>query len=278
MPDVRTLNNPWLVAAWPGMGHVAVSAGYYLMAKLGMNLIAEFSAEELFDVEHVEVKDGIIQAGRLPRSRFFAWTDPEGKRDLVVFIGEAQPPLGKYRFCRKLIEYARELHVERFFTFAAMGTQMHPSHESRVFAASTDEEGLAELKRHDLEILEDGQIGGLNGVLLGAAAEAGIGGSCLLGEMPHVFAQLPFPKASKAVLEAFGRITGITVDLDELSEQSRQMEERLGDLLAQMQQAIASQEQGPGEEEATFPEPPAEEEGLSIDDARRLEQLFTRAK
>ena len=112
----------------PGMGHVAVSAGYYLMAKLGMYLQAELPARDLFDVEHVEFKGGIIGAGRLPRSRFFAWRDSAGRHDLLVFIGEGRPPLGKYVFCRGLIEYARGLGVERVFTFAAMATQMHPGH------------------------------------------------------------------------------------------------------------------------------------------------------
>ena len=45
MADEIRLNKPWLVAVWPGMGHVAISAGYYLMAKLGMHRLAEFSAE-----------------------------------------------------------------------------------------------------------------------------------------------------------------------------------------------------------------------------------------
>ncbi len=104
MADETSLARPRLVAAWPGMGHVAASAGYYMMAKLGMHLQAELPARELFDVDHVDVKHGIIRTGRLPRSRFFAWHDPGGRHDLVVFIGEAQPPLGKYTFCRGLIE------------------------------------------------------------------------------------------------------------------------------------------------------------------------------
>ena len=37
-----------------------------------------------------------------------------------MVTGEAQPPLGKYTFCRRLIEFARGLGVERVFTFAAM--------------------------------------------------------------------------------------------------------------------------------------------------------------
>src|SRR5262245_33345114 len=126
MAERLRLNHPWLVAVWPGMGNVALSAGYYLLAKLGMHVIAEYEARELFDVDHVAVKEGIIQTGRRPRNRFFVWKDPNQKRDLVVFLGEAQPPIGKYQFCHKLIEYARQLAVERVYTFAAMATQMHP--------------------------------------------------------------------------------------------------------------------------------------------------------
>lgn len=57
-----------------------------------------------------------------------------------------------------------------------------------------------------MELVEDGHIGGLNGMLLGAAGEMGLRGACLLGEMPHIFAQLPFPKASLAVLKVFTMI------------------------------------------------------------------------
>jgi hypothetical protein len=47
------LNRPWLVAVWPGMGGVALNAGIYLLAKLGMSEIAEYETGELFDVDHV---------------------------------------------------------------------------------------------------------------------------------------------------------------------------------------------------------------------------------
>src|SRR5262249_54649704 len=154
-----------------------------------------------------------------------------------VFLGEAQPPLGKWPFCRQLIDYGKQLGVERVFTFAAMATQMHPQHRSRVFGVATDGPALDELKRLELEVLEDGRISGLNGVLLGAAAEGGLRGACLLGEMPHIFSQLPFPKASLAILETFTTLTGIPVDLDELAEQARITEQQLGELLIRVEQA-----------------------------------------
>jgi len=269
------LNHPWLVAVWPGMGHVATSSGYYLLAKLGMQLLAEFAPGALFDVEHVEVKDGLIRMGQLPRSRFFSWTDPQGRHDLIVFIGEAQPPSGKHAFCRQVIEYARGLGVERVFTFAAMATAMHPEHDARVFGAATDDESLAELKRLDLQLLEDGHIGGLNGVLLGVAAEIGLRGTCLLGEMPHIFAQLPFPKAALAVLKVFTTIANIELDFSELSQQARLVDQELGKILAGLERELAERE--PAEEETFSPES-SEEEQIRAEDERRIEQLFDQAR
>lgn len=269
------LNRPWLVAVWPGMGHVALNAGIYLLAKLEMALISEFDAADLFDVAHVEVKAGLIHTGRRPRNRFFLWKDPQQRHDLLVFVGEEQPPLGKHSFCRQLISYARTLGAQRVITFAAMATQMHPEHRSRVFGAATDAENLAELKRMELEILEDGHIGGLNGLLLGTAAEQGLSGTCLLGEMPHIFSELPFPKASLAILEVFTSMAGIELDFTELGEQARVMEERLGELLAQVEEAYESR--FPAAEEEYTPEA-IEEPQIGAADYQRIEQLFALAE
>jgi len=276
MSETLKLNHPWLVAVWPGMGHVAISAGYYLMAKLGMHLLAEFSPRELFDADHVEVNQGIISSGRLPRSRFFVWQDPQGQRDLVVFIGEAQPPLGKYAFCRKLIEFAQDIGIERVFTFAALATQMHPQRQPSVFCAATSQAQLTDLHNLQLQVLNEGRIGGLNGILLWAAAEAGLNGVCRLGEIPHIMSQLPFPAASLAVLRAFQSLAGIEVDLTELTDQAQVMNEKLGELLAEAEQAL--QEVEPAEKEAEDFAAPVVQPRLSAVEEERIERLFEQAK
>jgi len=275
MAEKLKLKAPWLVAVWPGMGNVALNAGYYLLSKLGMSFIAEYEAGDVFDIEQVEVKEGIVQPVRRPRSRFFLWKDPAHAHDLVVFLGEAQPPIGKYPLCRRIIAYAQELGVERIYTFAAMATQMHPENRSRIFAAATDAESIDELRRLDLEILEDGHIGGLNGLLVGAAVESGLHGVCLLGEMPHIFHQLPFPKASLAILEVFSTVAGIEIDLSELAEQARAIGEQLGEILSRVERAYEEQEVG--EEESAIPEA-AEEEEVTPTDRQRIERLFTQAE
>ncbi len=280
------LNDPWLVAVWSGLGAVSISAGYYLMAKLGMHLLEEFPALEFFDLDSVEVKDGLILPGRLPRSRLFLWHDPRKQHDLIVFIGEAQPPSKNNAFCSKLIDHARALGVQRVFTFAAMATQMRPEHQSRVFGAAIDRESLADFKRLNMELLEKGKISGLNGVLLGIAAEYGMRGGCLLGEMPHTFPQFPFPKASLAVLEVFTELAGITLDFEELKAHSDQVEKGLEEFLHRiedtLEQSVAAAAEAEAETEAEpeteIPEREPDMPLLSPEDQRHIHELFARAR
>ena len=275
--DEQQLKDPWLVAVWPGMGHVATTAGYYLMSKLSMYQVAELSTEGVFDVDYANVVNGLIQPTQSPRSRYFAWKAPIGKRDIVVFIGEAQPPANKYRFCQQVIEVAKELDVQRVFTFAAMASGMHPEHDSRVFAAATDEDSLTLIDRPEIKLLEQGQIGGLNGVLLCAAANAGMQGVCLLGEMPHLFTSVPFPKASLAVLQIFAEMADLELDFSELAAQSEMMEQQLGEVLAKVERSLQSEQ--PPEEASEFGPPLRDiESGLTEEDKRHIEELFELAR
>lgn len=265
----------WLVAVWPGMGQVAVSAGYYLMSKLGMRALAEVAARELFDVEHIEVKAGLIRPGKLPRNQFFIGKDPAGQRDIIVFIGESQPPLGKYSFCQKILDFAQKSGVEQIFTFAAMVTNMHPQRQPRVFAAATSEELLASIAGQGIEVLEEGQISGLNGILLGAAVEAEFRGLCLLGEMPHMFGGHPFPAAPLAILRKFSQLGGFELDLSELEAEVQSMNERLGELLAHAEQNLRN---GGADEEPEEFGVSAAERKLTSKQEREIEDLFRQAQ
>ncbi|MBT8037890.1 MAG: PAC2 family protein [Verrucomicrobiae bacterium] len=277
----QQLNHPWFVAVWPGMGNVAVSAGYYLMAKLQMRPLAEFYSRELFDLDHIEVHQGLISIGNQPRNRIFVWSDPKQRHDIVLFIGEAQPPTGNYLFCRKLMDYANGLGVEKLFTFASMATEMHPEHEARVFGAATDKKTLHTLQNHHLNIIQGGQISGLNGTLLGAAKERGLSGACLLGEIPHIFSQLPFPKATMAILKVFTNMAHIDLDLSELAGHAQQMERELGGLLAQIEKKISQHRNQPPEEPWSIePAVTIDEEQaprINAQQKKHIERLFKQA-
>ena len=250
-----------LAAVWPGMGHVALTAGFYLMSRLHMQEEDPPETGDLFDLEHIDVKNGLARAGHIPVSHLFAHRDPKKRGDLGLMIGEAQPPLHKMEYCRRLLDRAQALGVVQVYTFAAMAVDLHPREPSRVYGVATHREGLDALRHLGIEILEAGRISGLNGVFLAAAAERGIPGLCLLGAMPSFAVQVPYPKASHAVLEAFGRLLGLELDLRELEEYGRTIEEQLSAGLEKIRSAIQS-------------EPDASEEELLDDPGLELEPDF----
>ena len=95
--------------------------------------------------------------------------------------------------------------------------------------------------------------------------------------MPHIFTQLPYPKASLAILEVFTTISGIELDFQELAEQIRIMDQRLGDLLAQVEKQYGQQFPAAEEEEGYRAEP-AEEPKVSSADHQRIDDLFQAAE
>ena len=284
-------NERWLIAAWPGMGQVATTAAIYLLSKLRMHQLAEFPGRGLFELESVEVHDGLVQAARLPRSRLFLWRNPDGGRDLIVFLGEAQPSTGKLALCEWLLAEGRSLGVTRFFTFSAITTDMKPSSASRTFAVASDPGSLQELKSLEVAILSEGNISGLNGVALAAAAEAGVPAMGILGEMPSLASQLPYPSASAAVLRTFTSLAELELDLTELEEYGRSMQEQLSTLYEQIVRALQDASSGeppaPPAEPAEPPPPdprpapqlpPSREQMLGDEDSERIEGLFLRAR
>jgi hypothetical protein len=299
------LTNPWLVAGWPGIGGVAAISTTYLVSVLGAKPMGMVPERDFFAVNHVEVQAGIARTGRLPRSMFFLWRDPAGRRDLIIFVGEAQPERNGYQLCQKVIEVAQAHGVERVVSFAAMASALRPDSEPRVFGAVTVPALLEEMRHGGVELLREGQIGGLNGALLAAAAERSIPALCLLGEMPFFAAGAPNPKAALATLGAFERLSGISVDTRALEHQAEQMQGQLEQLFDQLQrhQALfqgqnptpaddgepdeadgAAQEEGAAEEsrgeapDATAA-PSARKAPRPADEStrRHIEELFTRA-
>jgi len=273
----------WLVAAWPGLGQVATTAAVYLLSKLRMHQVAEFGARGYFELESVDVRGGLLSATQLPRSRFFLWRNPKAGRDIVVFLGEAQPPLGKLALCQRLISAGRALGVRRVFTFSAMATDMDPRARSRVFGVASDPPSLADLRKREVLLLNEGTITGLNGVALAAASEAGLPALGLLGEMPGVAPHLPCPNASAAVLRVFREMAGLELDLSELEEYGRAMQAQLSALYDQVRRAL---QEGEGEEAAPAePAPPSAAQPharrqtlLGDEDAERVERLFREAR
>jgi uncharacterized protein len=278
------MRKPWLVAAWPGLASVGALAVRHLALTAGGRNVLEVDPVPWFDGARIQVRGGIVRASRGPRTTFHEVLDaaPSG-RDLVVLVAESQPPARTHAFAETVLDAASAFGVSRVVTFAAMAAPLDPSEPARTFAASTTPAILAEAERAGAVPLEGGEIAGMNGALVGAAARRGFEGLCLLGEFPYFAGGIPNPKAAAAVLRTFGRLRGAPVDVAALEEQARAVDRELTSLLDRF-----AHEGVPTEpEELATPErergdrPPAEDRAtaeahrrLSSDDVESIERLF----
>ncbi len=276
MDERNSADRHWLVAGWPGMSNVAVIACGYLVKKLGLMPVAVIDGGGRFEVGAVNVRDGRVQIPEPPRTMLYSGKAGDGGPTVTVMIAEAQPDSNAMTFARDLIDRARQEGANHLLTFASMATQLEPTQEPRVFGATTDDRLADELVTASIEPLKEGEIGGMNGVMVGAAAVAGLPGVCLLGEIPYYAAQIANPSAASAVIGAFSRLTGIDIDRDELEKHADRVDRLLVRLREHMRTGSteAPDLEGLEEEAEEVKEPAKPESGLGMAGRRRLEEMF----
>lgn len=226
------LKNPYLIVAWPGMGEVAFKTATYLVEKLGAEEFAEILPEKYFYLTGVSIKHGLVELPRLPYSKFYYWKNNTGKNDLIIFISNAQPDLVRAEdYSKKIIDFAESLKAKSVVSFAAMPQPIDHTQDAKIWAAATSNELRDILKKHGLSIMSEGQISGMNGLLLGLVKREGLKGFCILAEIPLYTIQIENPKACLAVVQVISRILGIQIDLSGLANQVHIVEDEINRLL-----------------------------------------------
>jgi proteasome assembly chaperone (PAC2) family protein len=223
---------PVLFAARPGMGNVAILVAQKLIEKLEMQPVGALDPAEFAYAEGIIVRSHIVMPLQLPEYRFYVWRNGSGKGDLLLFLADNQPahPQG-YMLARLVLETANQCGVRRVYSAAALATSISHMDTPRVWGVGTDRGLLAELKDLSVELLSDGHIRGLNGLLLGVAKQMGFEGVCLLGELPYYMVGTDNPKSSLAILEKFCHLWGVPMDLSGLREEALQKEVEIEDFI-----------------------------------------------
>lgn len=221
------LNTPNMLASWPGVSNVSITVATYLQRKLGFKKLAEIRAAHFFDPVGVAVRNNLIEAPQFPKSDFYYWKNRGHGSDLILFIGEAQPPSRIYELANLVIDVAQKYQVKRLFTCAAALTRMHYTEQPRVWGAATKVEVAESLKEYELTMGGQLQIAGLNGLLLGIAKERKLDGVCLLGEVPTYLSRIPNPMAALAIMRILSKMLSIPIDTGELAGMAVEAKEQM---------------------------------------------------
>jgi len=234
--QVKTLSSPSpvkpvLVCGLPGSGYVGKLAADYLVTVFKAKKVAEFYATSF--PPHVNInEDGV--AVRLKGELYHAETG-QGN-DLLVFTADAQPATsdGAYQLAEAVLREAKNLHADLVFSLAAYITGSFVK-ERRVFGTATSLEFLPRLSQNGVQIMKEGGISGMNGVMVGMAKLQGMEGVSLLGETSGYLLD---PAASHSVLEALSRILGVKIDMTSIEERAKEAQQIFSQVQGMAEQGV----------------------------------------
>jgi len=256
------LKRPYLVAGWSGMGAVALLAVNFLRQQLNAEPFGEIDARKFFSPSQVQIRDRLIQTLDFPETKFHFWQG-DTAHDLIFFVGTEQPSQA-YEMACLIVDTAERFDVERIYTAAAFPTLMHHSQAPGLWGTATHPDLLAALEAYGVKIMNQGTIGGLNGLLLAVAKERGLEGLCLLGEIPVYTTQMINPRASHAVLTILTQMFNVKIDMTKLvlwaEDMTSQMDQLYKILPSHVKEALESAD----EERITPPTVSAPEAGPDL--------------
>lgn len=141
-----------------------------------------------------------------------------------------------YQMAHLVTDVGLMFGCQRVYTSGACVSAIHHQMKPRVCAVISSQTLRREVEKLPNTIFMgeigggregEGIITGLNGLLLGVAKRKGLESICLMGEIPDWLSGVAFayPKASRSVLEVFGEILGIGIDLSFLDKMEAHIEE-----------------------------------------------------
>ena len=229
-PEIKILKsiNPTevvLVCGLPGMAYVGKIPVDYLIQQLKAELIGEVYSKH-FPPYVIINKDGLVE---LLRNEIHCLESDSG-RFIVFLSGNAQAfsPEGQYEMVERVLDWAIEKKVKRVISIAALVTD-RPFESPSVYCSTTSSSLLEEAKVLGVQPLDQGIIGGENGLIIGLARKKNIEGICLLTET-HGY-QTPTgeyvmdPRTAPATLNVLAKLLNLKVDMEPMEKRITQMDE-----------------------------------------------------
>ncbi|MEZ5166446.1 MAG: PAC2 family protein [Acidimicrobiales bacterium] len=228
------LRRPILVTAWDGLFDVGGAATGALATLRGGNAakVGYVDADEFFDFNErrptVRFADDGSRRIDWPRNDIYCLPLPDRDRDLVLMEG-VEPHLRWRTFVEAVLTVVDRFDVKMVVTLGAMIAET-PHTRPPTITGSTTDVGLATLMRLDQPSYQGPT--GVVGVLHERLDRIGIPAVSLRASVPHYVSGAPNPKASRALLERFERVTGLPTRWAALDADARDWEHRVDEAMA----------------------------------------------
>jgi proteasome assembly chaperone (PAC2) family protein len=208
---------------------VGIDAVTYLRDKLGAQEFAHIEPHDFFNPA-IEVENGLVSGLELPQSSFYSWENSDGD-DLILFIGDREPSLGRYEYADLLLEVGQRFRVPRIYTICAFPSPISHTAEPKVFGVVNDAKLVPYLEQYPVTMIQERDLTSINALLLGLAREGGLQGIYLLGEVPPYATGRANPKSCRAVLQVLTAMLGLGLALAEFDPLIERAEVEMGEMM-----------------------------------------------
>jgi uncharacterized protein len=216
--------NATMINGLPDVGLVGLLAASHI--------ISSQKLEEVGSLESELLPPMIVLHGGLPKSpvRIFA------NDSLTVLISETAIPVSLIRpLANYLVDWAQEKNTRLVLSLGGMAVANRQDIDvPKVFAAISQKQ-LESRLNGAAEILEEGYIVGVYGLLLRKCAETSVPAITLLSQAYYNY---PDPEAGAATLTAVNKILGLSIDVSELLKRGEEIRLRSKDMMHRTQEEM----------------------------------------
>ena len=195
-----------LFASLPDMGRVGGLVSSFLSQHLKTEPVADMTSS---DKPWVSYSDGVVKS----TSDVYRISYDKRHR-MMVFTGESQPqdPSELYGLCNTLLDYVQSVGKVTRLYGAGGYLREQVTGAPRACGVVNRPELKKVLTKAGIEVVgnEITTITWFNGLILGLAADRGIGAIGLFGEIAET--TIPQPLAAKTIISAFSKLENISID------------------------------------------------------------------
>lgn len=176
-------NDSYLLCGFPGSGSVGKLAIEYIINELkAIHILDIYSS--VFPPQIIINETGLCE---LVKNSIYVAETKRNKDNkfvnLILITGDVQPNINNYEYIlsKKIMDILRKFKIRKIISLAANVTG-NIVEDPQIYGTCTNSKDLELLRQNRIEIMGNGFVNGMNGIVIGVSALEGLDGICLLGE------------------------------------------------------------------------------------------------
>ncbi|AEH07396.1 proteasome assembly chaperone family protein [Methanothermococcus okinawensis] len=200
---------PIVITGFPSIGLIGNIATRQIIKELNLDYIGYFDSPNIPPIMTVE------------NGKIYPPIRAHANENIVAIFSEVLIPQNiVYSLTDKLLEYTSHINPKVIVNLDGI-TSLNPKD---IYAVSTSEDILTNIKEQKIPILEFGMVGGMSGLISLKSADKNIPSLCLMAETPGL---RPDPMGASNVIEVLNKLYNLNVNTEELIKEDEKIKEKL---------------------------------------------------